>query len=74
MEVLGEKGQCPFALAQHTERFWNVFFQTFRANALLQWWCSSSDFFIGYSSPNLSLTEKLSAMCHFWLSFFFFFS
>ena len=33
----GEKGQCPFALAQHTERLWNVFFQTFRANALLQW-------------------------------------
>ena len=37
MEVLGEKGQCPFALAQHTEKFWNVFFQNFRANALLQW-------------------------------------
>ena len=37
MEVLGEEGQCPFALEQHTEKFWNVFFQTFRANALLQW-------------------------------------
>ena len=28
------KGQCPFALAQHTEKFWNIFFQTFRAGRL----------------------------------------
>ena len=28
------KGQCPFALVQHTEKFWNIFFQTFRAGML----------------------------------------
>ena len=28
------KGQCPFALVQHTEKFWNTFFQTFRAGML----------------------------------------
>ena len=28
------KGQCPFALVQHTEKFWNIFFETFRAGML----------------------------------------
>ena len=28
------KGQCPFALLQHTEKFWNIFFQTFQAGML----------------------------------------
>ena len=28
------KGQCPFALLQHTEKFWNGFFQTFQAGLL----------------------------------------
>ena len=54
MEVLGEKGQCPFALAQHTEKFWNVFFQTFRANALLQWWYSSV-YFCSYGYPSVAI-------------------
>ena len=28
------KSQCPFAFAQHTEKFWNIFFQTFQAGML----------------------------------------
>ena len=31
---LGEKWQCPFALVQHTEKFWNISFQTFQAGML----------------------------------------
>ena len=28
------RGQCPFAFVQHTEKFWKIFFQTFRAGML----------------------------------------
>ena len=37
------KGQCPFALQQHTEKFWNIFFQTFQAGMLFISGCSSSE-------------------------------
>ena len=33
-ESIRWKGQCPFALVQHAEKFWNIFFQTFRAGML----------------------------------------
>ena len=40
MEVLGEKGQWPFALAQHTKKFWNVFFKRFELMLFFSmYWC-----------------------------------
>ena len=30
------KGQCPYALLQHTEKFWKIFFQTFQVTP----WCT----------------------------------
>ena len=41
------KGQCPFALAQHTEKSWKIFFQTFRAGMLF---FSKADFSLSIST------------------------
>ena len=35
-EWIGWRGQCPFALVQPTEKFWNIFFPTFRVS-LSEW-------------------------------------
>ena len=49
------KGQCQFALLQHTEKFWNVFFQTFQARLL---------FFSGTSLPCDSWLLLISRLSH----------
>ena len=44
------QGQCPFALLQHTEKFWNIFFHTFQAGML---------FFSGEHSSLKRLEENI---------------
>ena len=67
-EDLRWKGQCPFALVQHTEKFWKIFFQTFRAGMLFKFFSGGN---LKIDQPCCeTLCDRTELVLSFWLYMF----